>query len=149
MDHSPYSHHHDFMQRAVDIAKQNSTPFGAAVAMGDSLVACTPNRVDERHDPTAHAEVEAIREACKLTRSTDLSGFTLYTTMEPCPMCASAAVWSGLDAIYFGLTIEEISSYLPQIHITGKQVVNAGFKDIELHPGFMEEECRKLLQSLI
>lgn len=82
--------------------------FGAVIADKDgNIVASGGNRVLERKDPTQHAEVVAIQEACKKLGTHDLSGLILYTTCEPCPMCLSAAIWANIKTIYYGATRQD------------------------------------------
>lgn len=76
-------------------------PFGAVVARGGEIVATGWNQVTSSHDPTAHAEVVAIREACRAIGHFSLAGCTLYASCEPCPMCLAAAYWARVDRIFF------------------------------------------------
>lgn len=86
-------------------------PFGAIVAMADgSVVAEGCNRVTSTNDPTAHAEVTAIREACAALGTFVLDGCTLYTSCEPCPMCLAAAYWARVDAIVYGASREDAAA---------------------------------------
>lgn len=93
------------LQRAVDLAAENAAtdggPFGAVVVTADGRQFTAVNRVTADHDPTAHAEVTAIRAAAAALATHDLSGAVLYTSCEPCPMCLSASLWARLDAVYF------------------------------------------------
>ena len=82
-------------------------PFGAIVARGGHAVAEGWNQVTSANDPTAHAEVTAIRAAARATRSFDLRGHTLYTSCEPCPMCLGAIYWARLDAVYYANTRQD------------------------------------------
>ncbi len=98
-----------FMQRAIALATENVTsgvggPFGAVVVRGGEIVATGVNLVTATNDPTAHAEVVAIRAACEMLGSFQLTGCTVYTSCEPCPMCLAALYWSRCDAIFFGNT---------------------------------------------
>lgn len=80
-------------------------PFGAVIVdEQDNVLAVASNQVIKKNDPTAHAEIEAIREACKKINSYDLSNCTIYSTCEPCPMCLSAIIWSNIKNVYFGAT---------------------------------------------
>jgi tRNA(Arg) A34 adenosine deaminase TadA len=76
-------------------------PFGAIVARGSDVIARGTNRVTSSNDPTAHAEIVAIREACTALKRFDLAGCTLYTSCEPCPMCLGGIYWARLDAVYY------------------------------------------------
>ncbi|WP_022890300.1 nucleoside deaminase [Agromyces italicus] len=95
----------DYLARAVGIATENvrnaGGPFGAIVVTADGRVFEGVNRVTANLDPTAHAEVSAIRAACQGTGSFDLSGATLYTSCEPCPMCLASSLWARIDRVYF------------------------------------------------
>ena len=79
-------------------------PFGAVVVKNGEIIGRGCNRVIFENDPTAHAEVTAIRDACKTLGSYDLSGAVIYSTCEPCPMCLSAIYWSKIEVVYFSLT---------------------------------------------
>ncbi len=106
----------------------NPTPFGAAIAASDSgaLLVRRLNEVGPRIDPTCHGEVNTVRAACRKLKRLRLAGYTLYTTGEPCPMCAAAIVFAGLDRMVFGATIADIGAYMPQIRISAADVVARG-----------------------
>jgi tRNA(Arg) A34 adenosine deaminase TadA len=96
-----------FMARAIQLAIENvrsgkGGPFGAVVAKDDSLVAEGINQVTLTNDPTAHAEVLAIRRACQKLGLFELKGCDLYTSCEPCPMCLGAIYWARVPRVYFG-----------------------------------------------
>jgi tRNA(Arg) A34 adenosine deaminase TadA len=86
---------------------QGQSPFGCAIVKGGRLVASAHNTVWQTCDATAHAEVNAIRKACRKLGSIDLSGCVLYTTCEPCPMCYSAAHWARVPKVIFGARIRD------------------------------------------
>ncbi len=94
-----------WLARAVELATANvgqgGGPFGAVIVRGDSLVSTGQNRVTRDLDPTAHAEVVAIRSACSLLGDFSLAGCALYASCEPCPLCVSAALWSRLDRVVY------------------------------------------------
>ena len=98
--------HEDFMRQAIALAKENikngGGPFGAVVVKDGKVVATGVNRVTANNDPTAHAEVNAIRASCIKLGTFDLSGCVIYTSCEPCPMCLGAIYWAHLDKIYYG-----------------------------------------------
>jgi len=103
-----------FMKIAVEEAKinidtkfKNGGPFGAVIVKDNQIIANSHNTVIESHDPTAHAEINAIRTACKILKTHDLSECILYTTCFPCPMCLSAIVWSNIKEVYYGNTKED------------------------------------------
>lgn len=98
-----------FMKRAIQLsqdhmAKNSGGPFGAVVVKDGKIIGEGWNKVTSHNDPTAHAEVEAIRQACKNLSSFDLSGAEIFTSCEPCPMCLSAIYWARLSKIYFANT---------------------------------------------
>ena len=96
----------DFMRQAIDLAVENikngGGPFGAVIVKDGAVVATGVNRVTANNDPTAHAEVSAIRAACTTLGTFDLSGCVIYTSCEPCPMCLGAIYWAHIDKIYYG-----------------------------------------------
>lgn len=99
------------MQKAIELSIENvekgGGPFGAIIVKGDEIIASGTNRVTADHDPTAHAEVNAIRNACKKLNTFDLSGCVIYSSCEPCPMCLSAIYWANLDKLFYGNTKED------------------------------------------
>ena len=83
-------------------------PFGAVITDKEgNIISVANNQVLKNNDPTAHAEVQAIREACKKLNTHDLSGYILYTSCEPCPMCLSAIIWANIKEVYYGCTKED------------------------------------------
>ena len=94
-----------WLDRAVELATQNVAddggPFAALIVRGDELVAVGTNRVTRDLDPTAHAEVVAIREACTRLGDFSLAGSVLYTSCEPCPLCVAACLWARLDRVVY------------------------------------------------
>ena len=98
----------EFMREAIRLAsdsvRNGGGPFGAVVVKDGKIVAGSSNRVTIDNDPTAHAEVNTIREACRRLGTFDLSGCVIYTSCEPCPMCLGAIYWAHIDRIYYGNT---------------------------------------------
>ena len=95
-----------FMRRAIELSRSHMEageggPFGAVVVKDGQVVAEGWNRVTSSHDPTAHAEVTAIRESCAKLGTFELRGCEIYTSCEPCPMCLSAIYWARLDRIWY------------------------------------------------
>src|SRR3982750_403807 len=120
------------MARAIELAlkgmESSGGPFGAVVVRDGKIVGEGNNRVTSTNDPTAHAEVVAIREACKTLDSFQLDGCSIYTSCEPCPMCLGAIYWARPDDIFFAGTREDAA--------------NAGFDD-----DFIYEELEKDLHQ--
>jgi guanine deaminase len=104
--------HNPFMARAIQLSIENvrsgrGGPFGAVVVKNGEIVAEAVNCVTEINDPTAHAEVVAIREACRKLTFFELKGCEIYTSCEPCPMCLGAIYWARPDRVFFGNTAED------------------------------------------
>jgi guanine deaminase len=101
----------EWLAQAIELAVQNVAdgggPFGALVVRDGDLVATGQNRVTRDLDPTAHAEVQAIRAACAVVGDFSLAGMTLYTSCEPCPLCVSASLWARLDRVVFAADRED------------------------------------------
>ena len=97
-----------FMRKAIELSidnvKNGGGPFGAVIVRGDEIIATGVNRVTANNDPTAHAEVSAIRAACERLGTFNLEGCEIYTSCEPCPMCLGAIYWAHLDKMYYGNT---------------------------------------------
>ena len=118
-----------YMQMAINLAVENVTsgaggPFGAVIVRAGQVIATGVNRVTANHDPTAHAEVQAIRAACAQLADFQLPGCTIYTSCEPCPMCLAAIYWARCEAIFFGCTATDAA--------------DAGFDD-----SFLYDEVKK------
>lgn len=103
-----------FMQRAIDLSarsmEEGGGPFGAVVVKDGEIVAEGTNRVTPDNDPTAHAEIQAIRKACDLLGTFDLGGCEIYASCEPCPMCLGAIYWSRIRRVYYANTREDAAA---------------------------------------
>ena len=104
----------EFMNVAIELSDDNfeknyGGPFGACIVKDGKIIGKGINKVIKENDPTAHAEIEAIREACKKINSYDLSGCELYTSCYPCPMCLSAIIWANIKKVYYANTKEDAS----------------------------------------
>ncbi|MGZ3755639.1 MAG: nucleoside deaminase [Mucilaginibacter sp.] len=103
------SKHEDFMQMAIELSEYNvkqglGGPFGAVIVKDGMVIARSANKVVPQNDPTAHAEVSAIRLACQELGTYSLAGCEIYTSCEPCPMCLGAIYWARIDKIYYANT---------------------------------------------
>ncbi|SER56062.1 nucleoside deaminase [Pedobacter rhizosphaerae] len=101
--------HEDFMKMAIALSVNNvqeniGGPFGAVIVRDGKVIAQSANKVTTTNDPTAHAEVSAIRLACSALQTFDLSGCVIYTSCEPCPMCLGAIYWAKIETIYYANT---------------------------------------------
>jgi tRNA(Arg) A34 adenosine deaminase TadA len=88
-----------------------SGPFGATIVRGEEVIAAVGNRQMGEQDPSQHAEMVAVREACKILGTMDLSDCTMYATCEPCPMCVSVMIWAGIRDCYYSATKEDAERY--------------------------------------
>jgi guanine deaminase len=124
------------LRRAIALAAasidEGGGPFGAVVARGDQVVAEARNRVVGDADPTAHAEVVAIRQACRALGTHVLSGCVLYASCEPCPMCLGAAWWSRVDRVVMAATREDAAAI--------------GFDDLALYEELARDEASRVLR---
>jgi tRNA(Arg) A34 adenosine deaminase TadA len=141
------------MRLAIDQAKislrEGNCGFGAAIIKDGQLIAKARDTEKTAHDATAHAEIEAIRTAsAKLGR--DLSGCILVSTHEPCPMCSTAALWSGISELAYGFSIKEaISRKRRRINITCKEIYERAGQEIILHQGILKAECSVLYDNAV
>lgn len=135
-----------FMREAIRLATESvergGGPFGAVIVKDGEIVAGSANSVTIDNDPTAHAEVNAIRNACKKLNTFDLSGCVVYTSCEPCPMCLGAIYWAHINTIYYGnckkdaadigfddaFIYEELAMplhrrHVPMVHLLGEEAI--------------------------
>ncbi|RFM28048.1 nucleoside deaminase [Deminuibacter soli] len=130
--------HKRFMQMAIDLSQfaidsKTGGPFGAIIVKQDKIVGCSSNGVFLHNDPTAHAEMLAIRNACSNLKTIDLSGCVIYSSAEPCPMCTAAIYWSKIDRIYYANSEEESLKY--------------GFYDKEILEELRKPKSRRTIKS--
>jgi guanine deaminase len=110
-------HHEEFMKKAIELSRRASIKektggvFGAVIVKDGKIIAEGYNQVKKMNDPTWHAEMHAIREACKKLGTPHLDGCDLYTSAECCPMCLATAYWAHLRGIYYGATTEDALKY--------------------------------------
>lgn len=136
------------MREALKLAREaqmaGEVPVGAVVVYKEKIIACARNERETSGDPTAHAEVLALRRAAEALGTRRLEGCTLYVTLEPCPMCAGAIVMAGIDAVFFG-------AYDPRCGCAGSLYdlpEDASFgRVIPCSGGLLEAECRLALNA--
>ena len=136
------------MREALKLAREaqmaGEVPVGAVVVCKEKIIACARNERETSGDPTAHAEVLALRRAAEALGTRRLEGCTLYVTLEPCPMCAGAIVMAGIDAVFFG-------AYDPRCGCAGSLYdlpEDASFgRVIPCSGGLLEAECRLALNA--
>jgi guanine deaminase len=138
------------IREALAGTRQGQSPFGCAILQGRRLVASAHSTVWQKCDATAHAEVNAIRRACRKLGMIHLSGCVLYTTCEPCPMCYSAAHWARIPKVVFGARIRDArAAGFNELLIPAGRMGRFSGGGIELVPEFMHEDCRQLFQRWI
>ena len=138
------------MQKAINLAIINYKEGGLAVAAiitkNDEIISEACTTILRDRDPVCHAEMNAIRSAARKLRSCKLENCYLYTTYEPCPMCASAAIWAKMKGIVYGAAMADRTESHPQrVNISAADIIKKGDPVLELYPEFMREECKKLL----
>lgn len=141
-----------FMRMAIGKAREGvrlgQSPFGACIVKDAEVIACEHNVVWAATDITAHAEVSAIRAACRRLQSIDLSGSVIYSTCEPCPMCFAACHWARIRAIVFGCSIADAQAAgFHELHISNEDLRRAGASAVELVPGFLRDECQAVFDE--
>ena len=140
-----------FMRFAIDKAREGirngQTPFGACIVKDGKIISCVHNLVWKSMDITAHAEIHAIRDACKKLNTIDLSGCVIYSTCEPCPMCFSACHWAKISKIVYGTKIEDAKNFgFSELTISNKKMKQSGNSSIEVIGDFLLEENLKLFK---
>ena len=128
---------------AKTLTTDRPVPFGALIVASESgapLLRAT-NAVDGENDPSSHAELRAVRLACKKLKEPSLAGYTMYSTCEPCPMCMANALWARLDRVVYGATIADASRHCLQIHIAAKTVAARSDMHCIVEGPVLRKEC--------
>ena len=137
-----------FMEAALKEAQsaglRGEVPIGAVIVRDGEILGCAGNRTRELSDPTAHAEILAIREACLATSSERLPGADLYVTLEPCPMCAAAISFARIRRLYFGATDEKGGAVTSGVRLYSQPTCHHA---PEIYPGFAERQISEMLKS--
>ena len=141
-----------FMRLAIEKAREGmekgQSPFGACVVKNGEVISCVHNVVWQTTDITAHAEVHAIREACKKLGVVDLEGCVIYSTCEPCPMCFSAIHWANISKIVFGGRIADAQDGgFSELTISNEEMKKLGGSPVEIVAGFMKKENVELFEE--
>jgi guanine deaminase len=139
----------DYMWLAIGAARRGiaagQTPFGAVIVREGSVVAEAHNCVWLTGDPTAHAEVVAIRQAAQALRTIDLSGSVMYTTCEPCPMCLAATHWSKIDVVHHGAVIADArAAGFCELCVAAGHLARLGGSPLRVETGLLRQECAEL-----
>jgi tRNA(Arg) A34 adenosine deaminase TadA len=140
------------MDLAIALARQGvaegQTPFGAVVVKDGAVVASSHNTVWATTDPTAHAEVNAIREAAVRLATIDLAGCTMYTTCEPCPMCLAAIHWAKIDRVVYGASIADAAAAgFSELALPAEELARQGGSPLRVERGPRREECAALFDE--
>jgi tRNA(Arg) A34 adenosine deaminase TadA len=133
-----------FTARTLETA--TPVPFGAMIvntATGERLMRAV-NAVRRENDPSSHAEVRTVRKATRKLKQTSLKGYTMYTTCEPCPMCMANALWSGLDRVVYGATIDDAARHCKQIYVSAKELTQRSDMQCVVEGPVLREECYQL-----
>lgn len=138
-----------WMLRAVEVARvgiaEGQSPFGAVIARGNEVVAACHNQVWARTDPTAHAEVTAIRAAAQALGRIELAGYAIFSTCEPCPMCMAAIHWARLDRLVYGAGIADAADAgFHELAVPARTLATMGKSPVRVEDGCLEAECRAL-----
>jgi guanine deaminase len=141
-----------YMRMANPIAREGMalapSPFGATIVRGTTVLACEHNVVWRTPDATAHAEVTAIRAACKAVADVKLAGTTIYSTTEPCPMCFAAIHWAGIDRIVYGASIADARrAGFSELAISNVDMKRLGGSPVEIVPAFLAGEAGELFEQ--
>lgn len=144
----------EFMRRAIALAEQGgrtegASPIGCVIVQDGEIIGEAHNEVDVFHDPTAHAEVVAMRRAGKRLGTAEFRGATLYSTLQPCGMCSMASIWAKIGRIVYGAGRDDVH----HMYFEGHQldtidfVTDAFRNDLQLRGGLLKRECAALLHK--
>jgi tRNA(Arg) A34 adenosine deaminase TadA len=139
----------ELMRLAIEKCREGlaegQSPFGCAIARGEELLSCTHNTVVQTTDITAHAEVNALRAACRHTGEILLEGAIVATTCEPCPMCIAALHWGRVATVYYGATIADARrAGFNELQLPAQRLLELGGSHVKLVPNTLPDECRQL-----
>ena len=135
------------IQKAEEGVAAGQSPFGAVIVQAGQLIAVDHNSVWRDLDPTAHAEVNAIRRAAKHLQAIGLAGCVMYTTCEPCPMCLSAIHWAKIDRVVYGAAIADASAAgFSELAVPARELARMGGSSLIVEGGFLLDECRQVFE---
>jgi tRNA(Arg) A34 adenosine deaminase TadA len=137
------------MRLAIDKARAGiaagQSPFGCAISLHDQVVAVAHNTVWQTTDITAHAEINALRQACGTVGEILLKGAAVATTCEPCPMCLAALHWARVGTVYYGATIADAQDAgFNELQLPAAELVRLGRSGVQLVPNVLRDQCREL-----
>lgn len=152
----------DMMRRCIDLALEAASSrnyaLGALVARGPDVIARSSSTlICDNNDPSAHPEMTAVRSSAKLLDSRYLPGTTLFSTLEPCPMCTSVAIWAKMEAIVFGAYQDDARAWATEnpsdrytwriIDIPAKDIAKMSTPPLRVYGGILRSECRSLFSA--
>ncbi len=142
----------DYLRLAIKKTQEGiaagQSPFGSVIVKDGRVVAATHNTVWKTCDPTAHAEVNCIRQAASSLKTIDLRSCTLYSTTEPCPMCLAAIHWAKIDRVVFGATIADAAAAgFCELHVDAKVLAQMGKSPLRIESGLLRDECAALFDE--
>jgi tRNA(Arg) A34 adenosine deaminase TadA len=159
---TPYKPVEKFMREAINQAivgnkKYQKYPFGAVVAKGNKIISKSWNGLPGKIDPTAHAEILAIRDASRKLNKRYLEDCVLYTTNEPCAMCSGAVVWANMKGIVYGASVKDLQKFWEKrrnektstrrfIFLSAKEVAGTSKPETFIVAGFLRKDCLKLFE---
>jgi len=147
------NHYDPLMSHAIDVCQKGiaagQSPFGALVATSAGEIVCASHNTVRRDcDPTAHAEINVIREASRRIGRVHLAGHIIVSTCEPCPMCAAAIHWARFDAVVFGAAIADAQAAdFNELPLSARQVYDLGHSSTQVVDNVMREACRDLFEQ--
>ena len=140
-----------YMRRAIALAERGGSrpgfgPIGCVIVIDGEIISEACNEADSRHDPTAHAEIVAIRRATESLKTTELRGATLYSTLQPCGMCTMASIWARIGRIVFGAGRRQVHKmYFEGRHLDTIDFINDAFRDdLQVTEGVLCGQCAAL-----
>jgi tRNA(Arg) A34 adenosine deaminase TadA len=139
--------HEKLMQQAIQVAedayRKGCPPYGVVIVQNGSIIGRGYNCVEMENDPTAHSEVQAIRDACRSWGHIDLAGCDLYTVYEPCQMCAAAIVWARIETVYIGARNAAFGAAISTSPTTFETMKN--IHPVKVVSGILKDECQSLI----
>ncbi|MCC6804942.1 MAG: nucleoside deaminase [Anaerolineae bacterium] len=149
MTNTPFPVDHDLVRRSIqlsaDAVAHGNEPFGALLAKNGKILLEIENTIYTGHDVTNHAETNLVREAVKHYDEAFLSGCVLYTSTEPCPMCAGAIYWSGVGAVVYACSAERLAQYSGvSMHIDCEMILGSGTHEIRVQGPVLEDEAAQV-----
>lgn len=140
MSYEPHDHD-KYIRMAMAQAENGDTPYGSVILQHGRVIATGYNTVKSSNDVTAHSEINTIRAAARELGTTNLEDCILYTNAEPCPMCMTAILWSGIPRLVIGATSQALSEYTTTLQPTARQMAAANNSSIQITSGILEDLC--------